>query len=98
MNDKHDRRSQRTRQLISDAFVELLLEKGYETISIREVIARANVPGKLATVFQFCAVLSAIALPNMLNVLLAVAAIAGGLAGVAYWMRALGQQNKARKE
>lgn len=63
-----------------------------------EVIARANVPGKLATVFQFCAVLSAIALPNMLNVLLAVAAIAGGLAGVAYWMRALRQQNKARKE
>ena len=43
MENKNDRRSQRTRQLISDAFVELLLEKGYETISIREVIARANV-------------------------------------------------------
>lgn len=43
MNDKNDRRSQRTRQLISDAFVELLLEKGYETMSIRDVIERANV-------------------------------------------------------
>lgn len=43
MNDKNDRRSQRTRQLISNAFVELLLEKGYETMSIRDVIERANV-------------------------------------------------------
>lgn len=43
MNDKNDRRSQRTRQLISDAFVELLLEKGYEAMSIRDVIERANV-------------------------------------------------------
>lgn len=43
MNDKNDRRSQRTRQLISDAFVELLLEKGYEAMSIRDVIKRANV-------------------------------------------------------
>lgn len=43
MNDKNDRRSQRTRQLISEAFVELLLEKGYEAMSIRDVIERANV-------------------------------------------------------
>lgn len=43
MNDKNDRRSQRTRQLISDAFIELLLEKGYEAISISDVIERANV-------------------------------------------------------
>lgn len=43
MNDKNDRRSQRTRQLISDSFVELLLEKGYEAMSIRDVIERANV-------------------------------------------------------
>jgi AcrR family transcriptional regulator len=43
MNDKNDRRSQRTRQLISDAFVELLLEKGYDAMSIRDVIERANV-------------------------------------------------------
>jgi AcrR family transcriptional regulator len=43
MNDKNDRRSQRTRQLISDAFVELLLEKGYEAMPIRDVIERANV-------------------------------------------------------
>lgn len=43
MNDKNDRRSQRTRQLIGDAFVDLLLEKGYEAMSIRDVIERANV-------------------------------------------------------
>jgi AcrR family transcriptional regulator len=43
MNDKKDRRSQRTRRLISEAFVELLLEKGYDAITIREVIERANV-------------------------------------------------------
>lgn len=57
-----------------------------------EVIARANVPGKLATVFQFCAVLSAIALPAILNVLLGIAAAAGAMAGIAYWIRALSQQ------
>lgn len=43
MNDKNDRRSQRTRQLISEAFVELLMERGYEAMSIRDVIERANV-------------------------------------------------------
>lgn len=43
MKDKNDRRSQRTRQLISDAFAELLLEKGYKAMSIRDVIERANV-------------------------------------------------------
>jgi AcrR family transcriptional regulator len=43
MNDKNDRRSQRTRQVIGDAFVELLMERGYEGFSIKDIIERANV-------------------------------------------------------
>ena len=43
MNEKNDRRSQRTRQALGDAFVELLMEKGYDTLSVKDVIERANV-------------------------------------------------------
>jgi len=43
MNSKNDRRSQRTRQALGDAFVELLMERGYEGVSIKDVIERANV-------------------------------------------------------
>lgn len=43
MIDKNDRRSQRTRRALGDAFVELLMEKGYDAISIKDVIERANV-------------------------------------------------------
>ena len=43
MNDKHDRRSQRTREALGKAFVELLTEKGYDALSIKDVIERANV-------------------------------------------------------
>ena len=43
MTDKNDRRSQRTRQAIGDAFVELMMEKGYDAISIKDIIERANV-------------------------------------------------------
>lgn len=43
MIDKNDRRSQRTRQALGDAFVELLMERGYDAISIKDVIERANV-------------------------------------------------------
>ena len=43
MNDKHDRRSQRTREALGDAFVELLMEKGYDALSIKDIIERANV-------------------------------------------------------
>ena len=43
MNDKHDRRSQRTRHLLSAAFVELLREKGYSAITVSDIIERANV-------------------------------------------------------
>jgi AcrR family transcriptional regulator len=43
MQDKTDRRSQRTRQAIDDAFIELLMEKGYDALSIKDIIERANV-------------------------------------------------------
>lgn len=41
---KHvDRRIQRTRQLLQNALSELILEKGYEKITVQDVIDRANV-------------------------------------------------------
>jgi AcrR family transcriptional regulator len=43
MENKNDRRSQRTRQALGDALVELMAEKGYDSISIKEIIDRANV-------------------------------------------------------
>jgi AcrR family transcriptional regulator len=43
MNNKHDRRSQRTRHLLSAAFVELLKEKGYSAITVSDIIERANI-------------------------------------------------------
>jgi AcrR family transcriptional regulator len=43
VNDKHDRRSQRTRHLLSAALVELIREKEYNTITVRDIIDRANV-------------------------------------------------------
>lgn len=43
MQSKDDRRSQRTRQALGDALVELMMEKGYEAVSIKEIIERANV-------------------------------------------------------
>jgi CDP-diacylglycerol--glycerol-3-phosphate 3-phosphatidyltransferase/cardiolipin synthase len=49
----------------------------------------ANVPGKVATVAQFVAVLAAIAIRPALPALLAVAAAAGLVAGGAYVRRAL---------
>jgi AcrR family transcriptional regulator len=43
MSDKNDRRSQRTRQLLSEALVQLLQEKEYSTITVNDIIERANV-------------------------------------------------------
>jgi CDP-diacylglycerol--glycerol-3-phosphate 3-phosphatidyltransferase/cardiolipin synthase len=57
--------------------------------------ASANVPGKLATVVQFAAVLSAIALPAALTVTLAAAALSGVAAGVSYWHRQLRRSRPA---
>ena len=38
-----DRRIQRTKKLLSDALVSLIIEKGYEAVSIKDIIDRANV-------------------------------------------------------
>jgi AcrR family transcriptional regulator len=43
MNDKHDRRSQRTRRLLGEALVDLIRRKGYSAITVSDLIARANV-------------------------------------------------------
>ena len=43
MNNKHDRRSQRTRHLLSAAFVELMREKGYGAVTVSDIIERANI-------------------------------------------------------
>jgi hypothetical protein len=43
MNAKNDRRSQRTRQALSDALVQLIQEKDYGAITINDIIERANV-------------------------------------------------------
>lgn len=40
---KLDRRVQRTRQLLQDALVTLILEKGYQKITIQDIIDRANI-------------------------------------------------------
>jgi AcrR family transcriptional regulator len=38
-----DRRVRRTRALLQDALMTLMIEKGYETITVQEIIDRANV-------------------------------------------------------
>ena len=43
MKDKNDRRSQRTRHLLSAAFVQLLKEKGYSAVTVSDIIDRANI-------------------------------------------------------
>ena len=43
MSDRQDRRSQRTRHLLSAALVELIREKGYSSITVGDIIERANV-------------------------------------------------------
>ena len=43
MKDKKDRRSQRTRQLLSQALVQLIREKDYSAITVSDIIERANV-------------------------------------------------------
>jgi len=40
---KNDRRTQKTKKYLAAALVELILEKGYDTITIQEIIDRANV-------------------------------------------------------
>ena len=40
---KPDRRVQRTRELLQKALIELIRERGYDTITIQEIVDRANV-------------------------------------------------------
>ncbi len=40
---KEDRRIRRTRQLLRDAYVNLLMEKGYEAITVQDIIDQADV-------------------------------------------------------
>jgi AcrR family transcriptional regulator len=42
-NTKADRRSQRTRKLLSAALLELMLEQRYDAITIQDIIDRANI-------------------------------------------------------
>jgi len=43
MSEKNDRRSQRTRRLLSAALVELIRAKDYKTITVNDIIERADV-------------------------------------------------------
>jgi AcrR family transcriptional regulator len=43
MSERNDRRSQRTRHLLSNALVELIREKDYNTITVSDIIERADV-------------------------------------------------------
>jgi AcrR family transcriptional regulator len=42
-SQKDDRRSKRSRQLIEDALVELMLEKHFDNITVQDILDRANV-------------------------------------------------------
>jgi AcrR family transcriptional regulator len=42
-NAKTDRRIQRTRSLLQGALVELIMEKGYEAITVQDILNQANV-------------------------------------------------------
>jgi AcrR family transcriptional regulator len=42
-NTKADRRSERTRQLLSAALIELMLEQRYDEITVQDLIDRANI-------------------------------------------------------
>ena len=41
--EKQDRRSRRTRHLVQSALMELLLEKRYEAITVRDILDRAGI-------------------------------------------------------
>lgn len=41
--DKHDRRSERTRQMLGDALVSLMLERRYADLTVQDILDRANI-------------------------------------------------------
>jgi len=42
-NETHDRRIQRTRKALYDAMIALIIEKGFDSATVQDVIQRANV-------------------------------------------------------
>jgi cardiolipin synthase (CMP-forming) len=62
----------------------------------RRLEAQANIPGKIATVAQFGAVMAAVALPRAARRLLVLAAVAGAAAGASYWRRELRRRGAYR--
>ena len=52
-DQKVDRRVQRTRQLLEDALIALILEKGYDKITVQNIVDQANV-GR-STFYAHCA-------------------------------------------
>jgi AcrR family transcriptional regulator len=42
IKNENDRRVQRTRQLLQDTLVALILEKGYEAVTVQDILDRAN--------------------------------------------------------
>ena len=70
----------------------LLEARAGEKAPVTEV--RANVPGKMATVAQFAAVMAALELPAALPAALALAAVTGTVAGVAYWRREMARRGR----
>lgn len=40
---KNDRRSQKTKKYLASALIELIMEKGYDAVTIQDIIDRANV-------------------------------------------------------
>jgi cardiolipin synthase (CMP-forming) len=55
-------------------------------------VRSSNVPGKVATVAQFAAVMAALELPAALPPALVLAAVTGTAAGILYWRRELGRR------
>lgn len=41
--EKHDRRSERTRRLLGDALVSLILERRYADLTVQDILERANI-------------------------------------------------------
>lgn len=53
MSDKmKDRRAQRTRTMLHEALLDLIVEKGYEAITVQDLIDRANI-GRSTFYFHF---------------------------------------------
>jgi cardiolipin synthase (CMP-forming) len=57
--------------------------------------ARANAPGKIATTFQFGAVIAALVKPAWLGPMLVASACVAALAGASYWRRELRRERVA---